>query len=257
VPEITCPIISYAAPEAVLACLLAYNRGQSTHLFSGTQMNYQQARSNMIEQQVRPWDVLDQRVLDVLADVPREEFVGLEHRTLAFSDYQLPIGFGQTMLKPILEGRLLQALQLSVTDSVLDIGTGSGYLAACLGRLAQNVESVEIHPTLAASATERLAGLGFSNVTITEQDAAEVWDARDSYDAIAFGGSVGAIPDFYKQKMAINGRLFAVVGDTQQPTMEALLLTRVSENEWTTESLFETTVDPLVNFSEVKSGFVF
>jgi len=220
-------------------------------------MNYQQARSNMIEQQVRPWDVLDQRVLDVLAEVPREEFVGLEHRTLAFSDYQLPIGFGQTMLKPILEGRLLQALQLTVTDSVLEIGSGSGYLAACMGRLAQRVESVEIHPTLASDAAERVSGLGFSNVTITEQDAAEVWDARDSYDAIAFGGSISEIPEFYKQKMAINGRLFAVLGDTQQPTMEALLLTRVSENEWMTESLFETTVDPLVNFSETKSGFVF
>lgn len=220
-------------------------------------MNLQQARSNMIEQQVRPWDVLDQRVLDVLANVPREDFVAQEHRALAFSDYQLPIGFGQTLLKPIIEGRLLQALAPQVTETVLEIGTGSGYVSACLARMARTVESLEIHPDLAASAQARLKELGVSNVTVREQDAAAEWDARDAYDAIAFGGAVEQIPDFYKNKMAINGRLFAVTGDSQQPMMEALLMTRISETEWTTESLFETRIDPLVNFSEIASTFVF
>jgi len=211
----------------------------------------------MIEQQVRPWDVLDQQVLDALATVPRDEFVTEEHRALAYSDYQLPIGFGQTMLKPILEGRILQALVLKDTDTVLEIGTGSGYLTACLARLCKQVESVEIHPQLAAGATARLQDLGIANATVTEQDAASEWDARDSYDAIAFGGAIDEIPAYYKEKMAISGRLFAITGDTQQPTMEAMLLTRVSETEWTKESLFETRIDPLINFSEPATTFVF
>lgn len=220
-------------------------------------MNLQQARSNMIEQQVRPWDVLDQRVLDVLASVPREEFVAEEHRALAFSDYQLPIGFGQTLLKPIIEGRLLQALAPRETDTVLEIGAGSGYLTTCLARMAHKVDSLEIHPSLMADAKSRLEALAVTNVTLLEQDAAAEWDAQDTYDAIAFGGAVEAVPEYYQQKMAVNGRLFAVTGDSQQPMMEALLITRISETEWTTESLFETRVDPLVNFSEPVSAFVF
>jgi len=220
-------------------------------------MNLQQARINMIEQQVRPWDVLDQRVLDALAEVPREEFVANEHRALAYTDFQLPIGFGQTLLKPVVEGRLLQALSLGVTDSVLEIGAGSGYLSACLARMAHTVEAIEIHPQLATDAEQRLQKLGIANVSVKEQDGALEWDAQDRYDAIAFGGAVDVIPAFYKAKMAINGRLFAIAGDTQQPMMEALLLTRVSENEWTTESLFETRVDPLINFSEPTTDFVF
>ena len=220
-------------------------------------MNLNEARTNMIEQQVRPWDVLDQRVLDVLAEVPRENFVSEAHKALAFSDYQLPIGHGQTLLKPVLEGRLLQSLNIQVTDTVLEIGTGSGYLTACISRMCHHCDSIEIHPQLAADAKTRLAELGISNATILEQDAAGTWDARDAYNAIAFGGSVETIPGYYKEKMAINGRLFAVTGDPQQPTMEAKLLTRVSTQEWITESLFETQIDPLVNFSEKKSAFVF
>ena len=220
-------------------------------------MNLQQARSNMIEQQVRPWDVLDQRVLDVLAVVPREQFVAEEHRALAFSDYQLPIGFGQTLLKPIIEGRLLQACSPQKTDSVLEIGTGSGYLSACLAHLGDRVQSLEIHPELAANAQNRLNTLGVSDVTVMQQDASAEWDAQTSYDVIAFGGAVSAIPDFYKHRLAVNGRMFAVNGDTRQPMMEAVLVTRISKSEWTTESLFETKIDPLVNFSESASAFVF
>ncbi len=211
----------------------------------------------MIEQQVRPWDVLDQRVLDALASVPREEFVSHEHRGLAFSDFQLPIGFGQTLLKPIIDGRLLQSLNIHLTDSILEIGAGSGYLSACLSRLGQQCDSLEIHPELASSAGIRLEQLGIGNVTLLQQDAAEPWDARDAYDAIAFGGSVETVPTFYKNKMAVGGRLFAVVGNKDQPTMEARLITRISETEWRTDSLFETRLDPLINFAANESTFIF
>ncbi len=217
----------------------------------------QQARQNMIEQQVRPWDVLDQRVLDVLADIPRDQFVAEAHRGLAYSDYQLPIGFGQTLFKPTLDGRLLQSLALDPTDTVLDIGTGSGYLTACMARLAHHCDSLEIHPELHAKAKLQLEQLNVSNVSLHLQDAADTWDARDEYDAIAFGGSLQAIPEFYKHKLAIGGRLFAVLGDPSEPTMEAVVMTRLSESEWTIDSLFETQVDPLINFSVTEKAFVF
>ncbi len=217
----------------------------------------QKARENMIEQQVRPWDVLDQRVLDVLAEVPRDQFVAEEHRGLAYSDYQLPIGFGQTLLKPTVDGRLLQTLALKPTDSVLEIGTGSGYLTACLARLSRHCDSIEIHPELHAKAKGHIDALGVTNVSLMVQDAADNWDARDAYDAIAFGGAVADVPEYYRQKMAIGGRLFAVLGDNSQPTMEAIQLTRLSESEWITDSLFETQVDPLINFSVSEQTFVF
>lgn len=220
-------------------------------------MDLQLARSNMIEQQVRPWDVLDQRVLDVLAEVPRESFVEPKHKGIAYSDFQLPIGHGQHMLKPTLDGRLLQALLLQLTDSVLEIGTGSGYLTACLARLSAHVESVEIIPELAESARARLTDMGVSNVSVAQQDASQVWDARDGYDAIAFSGAVPSIPDYYRNKLKVGGRLFAMIGETSRPTMEAVVVTRVNEKEWGKESLFEASVDPLVNFDSVSPSFVF
>jgi len=220
-------------------------------------MDLQQARSNMIEQQVRPWDVLDQRVLDVLAEVPRETFLDPSHRGVAYSDFELPIGHGQHMLKPTVDGRLLQSLLLEVTDTVLEIGTGSGYLTNCLARLTAHCDSIEIIPELHASAAERLGEFGVSNVTLKQQDAAEEWDARDAYEAIAFTGAISAIPEFYKNKLAIGGRLFAVIGDISQPTMDAQLMTRISDIEWLTESLFETSIDPLANFDTSGPSFVF
>lgn len=220
-------------------------------------MDLQLARSNMIEQQVRPWDVLDQRVLDVLSQVPREEFLAPAHRGIAYSDFQLPIGFGQHMLKPTLDGRLLQSLQLETTDSVLEIGTGSGYLTSCLARLAAQVESIEIIPELTESAGIRLQSMGVANATLRTQDAAEPWDARAGYDAIAFSGSLPSIPAFYLNRLNIHGRLFAILGEASQPTMEAVLVTRVRETEWSRDSLFETRVDPLVNFHTENPSFVF
>lgn len=220
-------------------------------------MDLQLARSNMIEQQVRPWDVLDQRVLDVLAEIPREAFLDAEHRGVAYSDFQLPIGFGQSMLKPTLDGRLLQALLLDLTDHVLEVGTGSGYLTACLARLSATVESIEIIPELATRAAAVLSELGVANATVKQQDAAQVWDARDGYDAIAFSGAVPSIPDYYRNKLNIGGRLFAILGEPSQPTMEAVLVTRVRDSEWSRESLFETRVDMLVNFNSESPSFVF
>lgn len=220
-------------------------------------MDLQLARSNMIEQQVRPWDVLDQRVLDVLSEIPRESFLDAQHKGLAYSDFQLPIGHGQHMLKPTLDGRLLQALLLKLTDTVLEVGTGSGYLTACLARLSAHVDSIEIIPELAESAMARLNEMGISNVLVQQQDGSEVWDARDGYDAIVFSGALPAIPEYYKNKMNIGGRLFALIGETSNPTMEAVVLTRVHENEWSRESLFEASVEPLANFESISPDFVF
>ncbi len=220
-------------------------------------MDLQQARSNMIEQQVRPWDVLDQRVLDVLAEIPREAFVDEQHRGVAYSDFPLPIGHGQHMLKPTVEGRLLQALLLEVTDSVLEIGTGSGFITACLARLSAQVESIEIIPALAEAAAARISARGISNVTVLQQDATASWDAKDGYDAIAFSGAVPSIPDYYKNKLNVGGRLFAFIGESTQPAMEAVLITRIRDTEWSRESLFETSVDPLINFDSESPSFVF
>ena len=222
-------------------------------------MDRHQARLNMIEQQIRPWDVLDQRVLDVLNDMPREAFLDSELHGVAYSDSPLPIGEGQHMLNPNVVARVLQALDLNTTDSVLEIGTGSGFMAACLSRLARSVETVEILGPLAEQARTRFAELACSNVSSHNLDAAEIWDAADDYDAIAFTGSVQQVPEYYKQKMAIGGRLFVVVGDEAEPTMTARLLTRMSETEWTDDSLFETVVPALQNFNSGKKveSFVF
>lgn len=220
-------------------------------------MDLQLARNNMIEQQVRPWDVLDQRVLDVLAEVPRESFLEDKHKGLAYSDFQLPIGYGQHMLKPTIDGRLLQALLLQLTNKVLEIGTGSGYLTACLARLSAQVDSIEIIPELAESAQTRLAEMGVANVNLMQQDASAVWDARDGYDAIAFSGAVPSVPEYYRNKLNVGGRLFTLIGESSKPAMEAIVVTRISDTEWSRESLFEASVDPLVNFNTDSPSFVF
>jgi len=218
-------------------------------------VNLDQARENMIEQQIRPWDVLDQRVLDALADIPREQFVSEAYRHIAYADVQLPLGHGEKMLNPNIDGRILQALAINTTDSVLEIGTGSGYLTACLSRLAGKVTSVERIPELHAVAAARLRG--YSNSTCLLQDAAAQWDAADAYDAIALTGSVQSLPDYYRRKLAVNGRLFAVIGKPDAPTMEALLMTRLTPDEWVKQSLFETHIPALHNFAVSEEAFSF
>lgn len=210
-------------------------------------MNFERARFNMIEQQIRPWFVLDQDVLEVQGALPREHFVPPAYRRLAYSDTRIPLGHGQTMMPPVIEARLLQALELTRDDYVLEIGTGSGYLCACLARLARAVESVEIHEDFTAAARARLEALGIDNVELATGDAARGWNGGRQYDAIALTGAVPEVPDAYRRALAPGGRLFAIVGDIDQPIMEALQVTRVGAEEWSVDSLFETWIPPLVN----------
>lgn len=202
-------------------------------------IDYAHARELMVEQQIRPWDVLEIRVLDVLARLPREAFAAESHRALAYADIELPLGFGQKMMKPVVEGRTLQALDLQPGDEVLEIGTGSGYLSACMGELAREVLSLEIQPELAAAARARLdaAGLG-NNVRIETADALG-WETERRFDAICVTAAVDAVPARFTQWLRPNGRLFVIRG--RSPVMEAVLI----KADGTTESLFETDIDYL------------
>jgi protein-L-isoaspartate(D-aspartate) O-methyltransferase len=215
-----------------------------------TAFNFELARHNMIEQQIRPWDVLDQRVLDTLRSVPREDFVPERYRNLAFSDVAIPLGHGEVMLKPNVEGRILQALAVQPTDHVLEVGTGGGYLTACLARLAATVVSVDIVPEFIEAARQKLKAHGLANVVLHVGDASQGWGGH-RYHAIAVTGSVAEVAEIWRQSLSLNGRLFIVAG--QPPVMEALLITRVGEQEWVRESLFDTELPPLRNAAPVKT----
>jgi protein-L-isoaspartate(D-aspartate) O-methyltransferase len=217
-------------------------------------MELKDARFNMIEQQIRPWDVLDQAVLDLIAEVPREDFVPEPYRNLAYADIAVPLGHGQVMMHPKIEARLLQALDLHPTDSVLEVGTGSGYLTALLARSAHHVYSVDIIPAFKAQAEEKLAVHGIDNVTLEVGDAARGWPRHGLYDVIAITGSVLELPSSFLQSLNRGGRLFAVVGAA--PIMEAVLIRRVGDSEWSRESLFETELPRLIN-APVSARFVF
>jgi protein-L-isoaspartate(D-aspartate) O-methyltransferase len=216
-------------------------------------MNFEQARFNMVEQQIRPWEVLDQQVLQVILHTPREDYVPAAYRSLAFADTNIPLGQGQVMMIPSVEGRLLQALSLKKTDKVLEIGTGSGYLTACLAALSGHVESVDILPEFTDSASKKLSAHGVANVSLESGDAAEGWKSGAQYDAIAITGSVPVIPESYKKALTVNGRLFVIVGDTSMPIMSACLVTRVTDNQWVQESLFETGIPPLLNAKKTRT----
>ena len=208
-------------------------------------IDYSHARELMVEQQVRPWDVLEVRVLDVLARLPREAFVAESHKALAYADLELPLGHGQKMMKPVVEGRMLQALELQPGDEVLEIGTGSGYISACLGDLARDVLSLEIQPELAASARAKLdaAKLG-NNVRIEVADALQ-WDTARKFDAICVTGAVDADPARFAKWLRPGGRLFVVTG--RSPVMEAKLF----KADGSVQSLFETDIDYLSGASPV------
>lgn len=208
-------------------------------------MNVEQARFNMIEQQVRPWDVLNSQVLETLATVPRELFVPPKYRNLAFCDVEIPIGHGQAMLRPAVEGRLLQALRLEATDTVLEVGTGSGFLTACLARMTASVVSVEFYQDLSEAARKKLNAQGIGNVTLRVGDASKQWWGDGRFDVIAVTGSLPEIPESYRRQLQINGRLFMIAGAA--PVMEATLVTRVADDQWAEESLFETDLQCLVN----------
>jgi protein-L-isoaspartate(D-aspartate) O-methyltransferase len=207
--------------------------------------NIEQARFNMIEQQIRTWEVLDSVVLDLLKQVPREAFVPKEYVGLAFADIEIPIGHGQTMLSPKMEGRILQALQIKPTDKVLEIGTGSGYLTSLMATLASEVYSVEILSDLAKSARQRISRHKIDNVTVETGDAAEGWNKHAPYDVIVFTGSSPVLPQQAQQQLAIGGRMFIVVGEA--PVMEATMIQRISADSFKSDVLFETCLPTLAN----------
>jgi protein-L-isoaspartate(D-aspartate) O-methyltransferase len=214
------------------------------------------ARFNMIHQQVRPWGVLNDGVLDTLDQVPRERFVPGAYVSLAYADIEIPIGDGQHMLPPKLVGRLLQALAVRPGDRALEIGTGTGYVGACLAHLGARVLSLEIDPRLAAEARERLSALGFGQVEIRVADGLAGRVEGGPFDVVAVTGSLPREETLasLRQQLSRGGRLFAVVGVA--PAMESLLITRVGAADYRRESLFETCVDPLTNAPEPER-FVF
>lgn len=217
-------------------------------------MNFEQARHNMVEQQVRTWGVLDARVLEVLGRLPRESFVAHEYRRQAYSDLSLPLGHGQHMLKPVVEGRCLQALQLSSRDQVLQIGTGSGYLTACLAELAGAVTSLEYHADLARAAEERLSTLKIANTRIVNADALSGYAPDSRFDVIVVAAAMTSLPESMGQWLRPDGRLFGVFGSGV--TMEARLLHLAPDGQWRSESLFDTVIDHLIG-AEPKRRFQF
>jgi protein-L-isoaspartate(D-aspartate) O-methyltransferase len=202
------------------------------------------ARRQMVDQQIRTWEVLDPRVLDVLSAVPREAFVPPEYRELAFADAPIPIGFGQTMLAPMLQGRILQALGPTAADAALEVGSGTGYLSVCLSLLASSTHSIDIHAGLIALCNANLRVVPEANVTFEIRDAFGE-TALGEYDVVAVTGSLPIYDARFEQALRIGGRLFAIVGAA--PAMDAILVRRVDSNEWIRESLFETVVEPLIN----------
>lgn len=217
-------------------------------------MNFEQARQNMVESQVRPWDVLDVRVLDALAQVRREDFVAPAHRRLAFADVCLPLGHGQVMMKPVIEGRVLQALDLKPTDRVLEIGTGSGFLAACMARLAAHVTSIDVHADFTASARSRLEAAAIANVELVTGDAVNGWQPQERFDAIAVTGAVWQVPPRFLGWLEPGGRLLAVRGES--PAQQAVLLTQTGAGGYREDYLFETDLPYLVH-AEPPRRFVF
>lgn len=206
--------------------------------------NMEQARFNMIEQQIRPWDVPDTQVLNLLNVVKREQFVPAGRQQLAFMDMEIPLGHDAQMWQPKLEARVLHELNIQPDDTVLEVGTGSGYLTALLSRLAAQVTSVEIVPELSAQAAQKLAAHHINNVKLETGDASRGW-GKEQYDVIVLTGSVPVQPSEFQQQLKVGGRLFAIVGDA--PAMQATIYRRLSNDVFETAVLFETNVAPLKN----------
>lgn len=201
------------------------------------------ARENMIEQQIRPWEVLDARVLDVFRQLPRDRFMPEAYRAVAYTDVEIPIGHGERTMKPVVEGRTLQSLELSGSERVLEIGTGSGFLTACLSRLAHSVVSIERHVDLVAAASGRLSEHGIDNARVIAANALAGFEPDDRFDAIVVTAAVDTIPERFLTWLTPTGRLFAVRG--RSPAMEAVLVTRIDDSHFRTDSLFETELDYL------------
>ena len=217
-------------------------------------MDLDQARFNMVEQQVRPWEVLDQTVLDAMMTIPRERFVPDAYKLLAFSDTRIPLGHGQAMFAPKWEGRLLQALAPNKHERALEIGTGSGYQAALLGHLCAAVTSIDLQAEFVTAATRRLRLVGTSNVVCETGDGLDGWAAGGTYDLIAVTASSPQRRARIEQQLTPGGRLFMVIGTA--PVMDAMLITRNVDDSFTAESLFELEIEPLIG-AELKPRFVF
>ncbi|MEY4436220.1 MAG: hypothetical protein RL175_1175 [Pseudomonadota bacterium] len=212
-------------------------------------MNTQaQARFNMVEQQIRPWQVLDTQVLNVLSHVQRELFVPQAYQALAYADTEIPLGHGETMLPPRVDARLMHDLQLTGSEKVLHIGTGSGYLAALLAGRAQRVVSLEINPELASNARNNLQRAGISHVDVRVADGSQGAASDAPFDAIVLGGSVSEVPQALLQQLQVGGRLIAIVG--HEPVMVATLFTRTAENAWSSKALWDHTAPRLQGFTE-------
>ncbi|VAW72721.1 Protein-L-isoaspartate O-methyltransferase [hydrothermal vent metagenome] len=208
-------------------------------------MNIEQARFNMIEQQVRPWDVLDDRVLEVLSATPREDFVPEQYTSMAFADISIPLAQEQCMMPPKLEGKLLQSLAIEPDDNILEIGIGSAYVTACLARLGSKVHSVDLYNNFTEQARDLLSRHAINNVSLETADAAAGLDTEQRFDVIAVTGSLPVLHQEFHARLNSGGRLFVIVG--KPPIMQALLITRVDEQEWNQESLFETAIPALQN----------
>lgn len=221
-------------------------------------MNIEKARFNMIQQQIRPWEVLDPNVLNLLAVVKREEFAPTEHKELAFADLEIPLkrngAPNQTMLAPKIEARMLQELGIKNTDKVLEVGTGSGYMAALLAAKAEFVYSVEIDSDLVATARNNLQRAGVANVSVDLGDGAQGWPLYAPYDAIVVSASLPMVPENLLQQLRVGGRLVAIVGEA--PAMQMQSITRTDENTFTTINVLETVAEPLTNAVQRKK-FVF
>lgn len=216
-------------------------------------MNFDQARFFMIEQQIRPWDVLAPEILALLESTPRHLYVPEAQHKLAYSDLEIPIGEGEFMLSPKIEAKILQAIDLDPQDRVLEVGTGVGYLTRLISQLAQQVTSVEWHASIAEQAKANLADV--DNVSLHQGDASHDWPDGESYDAILITGAMTNIPKAYYDKLTLGGRLLAFVG--QSPAISATLITRISDEEWVEESLFETDVAPLHSQQKRPHSFQF
>ncbi len=214
-------------------------------------VNIEQARHNMIEQQVRPWDVLDTRTLNLMDALPRDAFVPEAYKNLAYADTAIPLGHGEEMMHPNVEARMLQALNVQPTDNVLEVGTGSGYITACLAKLSAHVNSVEIHESLSQQAAERLVEQGILNISLYVDDATDTSKLTTQYAVIAITGSMPEVPEAYKQALTVGGRMFVITGE--DPVMVARLITRTSEDTWAEQYLFETSLKPLVHSEKAKT----
>ncbi len=218
-------------------------------------MSLAQARYNMIEQQIRPWHVLEPTVLDLLDTTPRELFVSQENEALAYTDTNLPLGHDEEMMPPRMEARMVQVLDIQPTDNILEVGTGSGYVTALLAKSGQHVLSVDIVPEFTHVTADRLQKQAINNVTLETGDAATDWETNAPYDVIAITGSLPLYPHTYADRLKLGGRLFAIIGDA--PVMTATIITRTGDNEWEREDLFETEMKPLRNAPQPESYFKF